>query len=113
MLLPNNFKQKIANTFYDKTVNIIDITKTIDTDGGVIKQPGEIRDTFLGNVRFNAQKILENEIGVIIDADIIITCPTDTQISLNDTIRYSDVDYIVNNIIPSDSHLTVTGKICQ
>ena len=113
MLLPSNFQQKVADTFYDKTITILDIPKAIDSDGGIIKGSETTKSTFLGNVRFNTLGTLQSEVGLTIDADITITCALNTEVALDDIISYSQRRYVVNNILPSDSHLTITGKECQ
>jgi len=113
MLLPDNFKQEISSRFYDKEITVLTVKETVEPDGGIVREDNVIKTTFLGNVRFNAQTELQSEIGLTIDADITITCANETNVALNDTIVYLDKRYKVNNLLPSDSHLTITGKECQ
>ena len=113
MLLPDNFENEISSRFYDKEITVLETRERIEADGGVIREDNVVKTTFLGNVRFNAQDLLQSEIGLHLDADITITCAKATNVALNDIIVYLDKRYKVNNLLPSDSHLTITGKECQ
>ena len=113
MLLPDGFEQEISSRFYDKEITVLETRETVEADGGVIREDNVIKTTFLGNVRFNAQEILQSEIGLRLDADITITCANETNVALNDFVLYLGKKYRVNNLLPSDSHLTITGKECQ
>ena len=113
MLLPNNFENEISSRFYDKEITVLEARERIEPDGGVVREDNVIKATFLGNVRFNAQEQLQSDIGLHLDADITITCRNETNVLLNDTVIYLGKRYKVNNLIPSDSHLTITGKECK
>ena len=113
MLLPNNFEKEISSRFYDKEITILEAQERIELDGGIVHENLTEKAKFLGNVRFNAQSILQNEIGLTLDADITITCDKATDITLGDIVSYLGKRYKINNLLPSDSHLTITGKECQ
>ena len=113
MLLPDNFENEISSRFYDKEITVLETRERIEADGGVIREDNVVKTTFLGNVRFNAQDLLQSEVGLTIDADITITCAKATNVALNDIRLYLGKKYKVNNLLPSDSHLTITGKECQ
>ena len=113
MLLPDNFENEISSRFYDKEITVLETRETIEADGGVIREDNVVKTTFLGNVRFNAQDLLQSEVGLTIDADITITCAKTTNVALNDICLYLGKKYKVNNLLPSDLHLTITGKECQ
>ena len=113
MLLPDNFENEISSRFYDKEITVLETRERIEADGGVIREDNVVKTTFLGNVRFNAQDLLQSEVGLTIDADITITCAKETNVALNDICLYLGKKYKVNNLLPSDSHLTITGKECQ
>lgn len=113
MLLPDNFKREISSRFYDKEVTVLETRERIEPDGGVVREDNAEKCKFLGNVRFNAQEELQSDIGLHLDADITITCRNETNVSLNDIVVYLGKRYKVNNLIPSDSHLTITGKECK
>lgn len=113
MLLPNDFKDKISRRFYDKSITIVEKCEMIEPDGGVIQTTDNVKGSFLGNVRFFSQESIQNEIGLTVDADIIITCANDTEVVMGDILLYLGRKYCINNLLPSDSHLTITGKECQ
>ena len=113
MLLPDNFENEISSRFYDKEITVLETRERIEADGGVIREDNVVKTKFLGNVRFNAQDLLQSEVGLTIDADITITCAKATNVALNDFVLYLGKKYKVNNLLPSDSHLTITGKECQ
>lgn len=112
MLLPNDFENEISSRFYDKEITIIKAETEIDIDGGVKKTDNPDKITFLGNARFGKLGMLKNELGLVIDADIVITCDKNTPVELNDTISYLGKRYTVTDTIASDSHLTITGNKC-
>ena len=113
MLLPNNFENEISSRFYDKEITVLETRERIEPDGGVVREDDVVKTEFLGNVRFNAQEQLQGDIGLHLDANITITCTNATNVSLNDIVVYLGKRYKVNNLIPSDSHLTITGKECK
>lgn len=113
MLLPDNFEDEISNRFYDKEIIILDSGKYIGADGGVSRRNPTEKSRFFGNVRFNKLGVIENEIGLTLDADITITCSKTVEIESDDTVEYLGKRYSVVDILPSDSHLTITGKECQ
>lgn len=113
MLLPDKFKQEISGRFYDKEITILTRQETIEPDGGVVINDEVTKATFLGNVRFSVNAELQSELGLTVDADIIITCDNETEVALGDRVLYLGKKYTVNNLLPSDSHLTITGKECQ
>ena len=113
MLLPDNFENEISSRFYDKEITVLETRERIEADGGVIREDNVVKTKFLGNVRFNAQDLLQSEVGLTIDADITITCAKATNVALNDFVLYLGKKYKINNLLPSDSHLTITGKECQ
>ncbi|MBR2766788.1 hypothetical protein IKD67_01750 [Candidatus Saccharibacteria bacterium] len=110
MLFPENARNAISKAFYDKEVEVLSTTETIDAEGGVVKNTPIIRSTFRGNVRFANLGELQTELGLTESIDISITCDTDVQISLGDLFRYQGKTYQASAVIPSDSHLTIAGK---
>lgn len=113
MLLPNDFKDKISGHFYDKSITVLERQEITELDVGIIQSTDATKSSFLGNVRFVSQESTQNEIGLTIDADIIITCANGTEVAMDDTLLYLGKKYRINNLLPSDSHLTITGKECQ
>ena len=111
MLWPNEAKKAIANAFYDKTIELLSIETRLDDEGGVIRNTQSVSGSFTGNVRFSNLGELQTELGLSESIDISITCDTSTAIHLNDLFRYNDKVYQATDIIPTDSHLTIIGKI--
>lgn len=110
MLFPDSAKSAIAKTFYDKAITVLESTTTKDAEGGVVRNKPTEAGSFKGNVRFTDLGVVMSDLGLTESIDICITCPLETEIKLNSLVRYSDVNYQVTNIVPSDSHLTITGK---
>jgi len=110
MLFPDSAKNTIANTFYDKTVEILNQETSIDAEGGVVRSTPTVQSTFQGNAQFTNLGEAQAELGLVESINILITCSTDVSIKLNDRIRYDGVEYVVTSVIPTDSHLTIGGR---
>lgn len=113
MLLPDNFKDVIANNFYDKTVEILQKTETLDNEGGVIKEGTTVASTFTANVQFTANDEFKTDLGLIKDIDIAISCSTDTTVEVDDLLQYEGIKYIAINVLKYDSHKLIVGKKWQ
>lgn len=109
MYIPKSMKKRIANTFYDKTVDVLNNDIIIDTEGGVSYKGLATTDSFNGNVSFSNCKKIQEEYGLDYEIDISITADTDTSININDIIKYDDVIYNVTDILPSDSHILIVA----
>lgn len=109
MLIPETMKNKINSVFYDKTVDILTNTTTVDAEGGVTFKGLSIANTFNGNVSFaNCAKIQE-EYGLDYLIDISITTNINVPIAINDIIQYEDVVYSVKDVLKFDSHILIVG----
>lgn len=113
MLLPDGFKDEFARRFYDKEIIVYGSETEVEPDGGIIRRANIEKSRFLGNVRFNNFGIEQTEIGLHLDIDITITCAKTVEVANGDTIEYLGKKYLVKDVLPSDSHLTITGKECQ
>ncbi len=113
MQFPDKAKKVIADTFYDKEVAVLEKTETLDAEGGVVKNSTTIKSTFKGNVRFIALGEEQNELGLVENIDIQITCPTDTAVEVDDLLQYAGVKYVAVSVLPSDSHKTIWGQKWQ
>lgn len=111
MLWPNEAKNAIADAFYDKTIEVLSSETVKDEEGGVIRDTQSVSSSFRGNVRFSNLGELQTELGLSESIDVSITCAVGTVISLNDLFRYNGKIYQATDIIPTDSHLTIVGKI--
>lgn len=110
MLWPENATKAIANAFYDKQFALSTDTIRKDEEGGAVRVCGP-ESLHNGNVRFNDLGVMQTELGLNESIDIAVTCDTSVKARLNDTLTYAERKYVVTNVIPSDSHLTITGKL--
>ena len=108
MLLPSNFTETIADTFYDKTVT--KLTKTSTSQDGWVTETGTSNGTFKANVRFTNLGQVQSEMGLTDQIDIAVTCATTVVIQPGDLFSYNSVNYKASAVVPSDSHLTIAGS---
>lgn len=112
MYIPKTMRTKIASVFYDKEVEVLEKTNTIDAEGGVNTKGLQSKDNFKGNVSFSNCKKIQEDYGLDYEIDIAIT--TDYNLlKMNDIIRYLEVTYSVTDILLSDSHLLIIAKKWQ
>lgn len=109
MYIPKTMTKVIADNFYDKTVEVMSNQTTTDAEGGVTYKGLAVTDSFNGNVSFSNCKKIQEEYGLDYEIDISITTYTDTDISINDIIKYNDVIYNVSDVLPSDSHILIVA----
>lgn len=102
--------KKIAEVFYDKTVNVLVKHTNIDAEGGVNAKGYDILDSFKANVNFNNCKEIQEEYGLDYAIDVSITTLKDTVIKIDDIISYDDVVYKVTDVLPSDSHVHILAS---
>ena len=103
----------IANAFYDKQISKLNNEISYDNEGGITKKATTIASNFKGNVSFSNCKKIQEEYGLDYDIDIAITTFVDTNIAINDVIKYKDVIYIVSDVLKSDSHSLIVAKKWQ
>lgn len=111
MYIPQSMKKAIANTFYDKEISILSKETSFDVEGGVNTQSSEVIDTFKGNVSFSNCKKIQEDYGLDYDIDISVT--TNKALNIDDMIRYDGIVYNVTDVLLSDSHNLIVGKIWQ
>ena len=99
----------MAKAFYDKTINVMSSTATIDEEGGVNYTGLTVASNFKGNVSFSNCKQIQEEYGLDYNIDIAITTYPDTSISMGDVIQYDGVTYRVTDKLSSDSHILVVA----
>ena len=137
MQIPEIFKKAIADTFYDKDIEIWSNTTTVDEEGAVIEN-GKLQklDSFKGNFQFSTREYIKQEYGKEIEASAIVTSEN-TIAKEGDILVYADIkpsnlllsrysneeleqytqeylekqlverSYVVKSVIPSDSHFTL------
>ena len=107
MKIPEEFKKVIADTFYDKDIEIW--TKgTIKDDEGSIVGNGKLEkiDSFKGNFQFSTREYIQQEYGKEIEANAIVTCDK-TIAKIGNILVYNDNEYEIKSLVPSDSHITI------
>ncbi len=107
MQIPNLFKQVIADTFYDKDIEIWTVGTIKDDEGAVIGN-GKVKkiDEFKGNFQFKTREYIQQEYGKEIEANAIVTCDK-TVAKIGDILVYNGKDYTIKSIIHPDSHTTL------
>lgn len=110
MNIPSEFKQIIANTFYDKKIEIWSSGEITDDEGATIGSgKKELLDSFDGNFQFSTREYIQKEYGQEIEASAIVTCDT-TVAKIGDILVYNGKDYTIKANSLSDSHTTLLVK---
>lgn len=107
MKIPEEFKQTIADTFYDKDIEIW-ISGTIKDDEGAVIGNGKLEkvDSFKGNFQFSTREYIQQEYGKEIEANAIVTCDKTTA-EIGNILVYDNKEYEIKSLVPSDSHITI------
>lgn len=108
MLLPTNFTDIIAKTFYDKSVT--KLTKTKSQTDGWVTETGTTNGTFKANVQFANLEQVQSEMGLTERVDVVVTCANDVVVAVDDLISYNGVTYKVSAALRRDSHLKIAGS---
>lgn len=108
MRIPDSFKTKIADAFYDKSIKLLSYTEVVDDEGWADASSSTEIKTFLGNVRFDNLAQIQEDYGLDEDVDIAIT--TDEEVELGNILEYEGIEYRVTSAIPYDSHNFITGR---
>lgn len=109
MYIPKTMTKAIAKTFYDNTVEVMTNNTITDAEGGVTYKGLAVVDSFKGNVSFSNCKKIQEEYGLDYQIDISITADIDTNIGINDIIKYDNVVFNVTDILPTDSHILIVA----
>ena len=107
MKIPVEFKRAIADTFYDKDIEIWTEGTIKDDEGGIIGN-GKLEkiDSFKGNFQFSTREYIQQEYGKEIEANAIVTCDK-TVVEIGNILVYNDKEYEIKSLVPSDSHITI------
>lgn len=110
MQIPDLFKKVIAVTFYDKDIEIWTSGTIKDDEGAVIGDGKQDKiDEFKGNFQFSTREYIQQEYGMEIEANAIVTCDK-TVAKVGDILVYNGKDYTIKANPPSDSHITLLLK---
>lgn len=107
MQIPEVFKQAIADTFYDKVIEIWTFGTIKDNEGSVVGN-GKLEriDSFKGNFQFSTREYIQQEYGKEIQANAIVTC-NETKAKIGNILIYDNEEYTIKSLVPSDSHITL------
>lgn len=107
MQIPEIFEQTIADTFYDKEIEIW-TSGTIKDDEGSIIRNGKLDklDSFKGNFQFSTREYIQQEYGKEIEANAIVTC-SKTRTEIGNILIYDNKEYTIKSLVPSDSYITL------
>lgn len=107
MKIPEEFKKAIADTFYDKDIEIW-TSGTIKDDEGAVIGDGKLEkiDSFKGNFQFSTREYIQQEYGREIEANAIVTCDK-ANAKIGNILVYNDKEYTIKSLVPSDSHITI------
>ena len=111
MKIPSEFKQVIADTFYDKDIEIWALGTIKDNEGSAIRNGKQDKiDSFKGNFQFTTREYIQKIYGLEIEANAIVTWDK-TLAKIGDILVYSGNDYTIKSKITGDSHtiLLVNG----
>lgn len=107
MQISDLFKQVMANTFYDKHIEIWTSGTITDDEGAVIGNgKKDLIDEFDGNFQFTTREYIQKEYGQEIEANAIVTCDK-TVASIGDILVYNGKEYTIKANPSSDSHVTL------
>jgi hypothetical protein len=104
-----SFRDKIAETFYDKTLSLYSVGETVDAEGFARQEATETETTFTGNVRFDNFDEVQKDFGL--DDKIDMTCTTGTEVSSGSIIGYDGRTYKVLKCVPYDSHYMLIAQV--
>lgn len=110
MKLPNEFKQVIADTFYDKELKIVtlEVEEIKKDEEGCIIESKEVavKEIIAGNFQYSTLEKVQQEYGKEMIADCIATCEN-TNATVDDILIYQNKEYEIKAIIPYDSHKAI------
>lgn len=108
--IPDLFKKAIADTFYDKDIEIWS-SETIKDDEGAVIGSGKLEkiDSFKGNFQFTTREYIQKVYGIEIEANAIVTCDK-TVANIKDILVYNGNEYIIKSKITGDSHTILLVK---
>lgn len=109
MKIPDSFKNKIANTFYDKELTLYSVQSLVDDEGFARDDAIQVSSTFKGNVRFDKLDRIQQDFGLQETIDMVVT--TNDDIPENSVIGYLGKAYKAMRVIKYDSHNYIIAKI--
>lgn len=108
MVIPSDFKTKIADTFYDKEFTYYTHTETTDDEGDTIRDNLNEVDTFMGNISFSLLDEIQRDYGLTEQVDATIT--TEAVIPQGSIVEYNGVQYLITRSLAFDTHKLLIMK---
>lgn len=108
MKIPENFKNSIKETFYDKEVALYTKEKNIDDEGFVTESVLSQEAIIKCDIRFDNLAQIQEEHGLDESIDIVII--SDERIPLDSSVKYDEVMYTIVKSIPYDAYNLMFGR---
>lgn len=109
MKITQDFKNAIKNTFYDKTVEVLDVEVMTDVEGGTYLLNNGTTDTFLANVRIENLEKVQEDFGIMDKIDIALT--TDEVVEAGVVVQYDGRVFKLIKAFTFDSHYLLVGQL--
>lgn len=111
MQIPIDFKNAIAEAFYDKDLELYNISSELDTEGGEGESTlSKIKD-FVGNAQINNNEYNLKEYGFEINANYKFS--THENVEFGQLIKYNSNYYKAIKILKMDSHNLIFGELYE
>lgn len=110
MLFPDSAKKAIKSTFYDKTVEVFEVRKDFDEEGGLVESTSK-KSEFKANVNYSELGKVFEDLGAKLNASVAITAETSVKIEIGDKMRIDERDFETVEVKRFDSHTLILGKI--
>lgn len=109
MKITNDFKTKMAETFYDKEITLYTQERVVDDEGFAVRSVEESETTVMANVLTNHTKLME-EYGIVERFDLAFTCDPDEDVQADSIISYQSKTYKVSTVKITDTHKLVIAQ---
>ncbi len=105
MIIAEVFKNTIASTFYDKEIDVYEVTNITETDGFNHDTIGSSTGSFMGNINFDITgRLIQEKYGYVKDLAGVITTSVDNNFEEGSVFKYNGVFYKVFKKVTFDSH---------
>lgn len=109
MKIPQSFKDKIKQTFYDKEILLISSSLVKEADGHAKLKESTTTGSFFGNVNFSNLKNVQENYGIQEEIDLTVT--TDTAVAREQVIQYDNRLFKIIEAKKFDSHYLLIAKL--
>ena len=111
MLIPSKMNEIMSKYFYDKTITFRTKKLGVDDEGGRIEVPNAgTYVTVPCNIAPATSEWVKEKYGLDLNARLIITCASDSDVKPNSFFRYHEEDYEVVEVLIYDSHLKLVCR---